>query len=64
MAFLRMRVRGKRRYFYIVENRRRGGQVRQKVLEFLGHEPSQKRLRKAAEYWAVKAKPEKGWRAG
>jgi hypothetical protein len=58
MAFLRIRHRGKRRYFYIVENRRRGGTVRQKTLEFLGHEPGQKRIARALEYWGIR-KPKK-----
>ena len=57
MAFLRIRPRGKRRYYYIVENKRRGGQVRQKILEFLGHEPDLVRLKRALRYWGVKAKP-------
>ena len=60
MAFLRVRVRpalregGERRYYYIVENRRRSGTVRQKTLEYLGRDPDPKRLKSALVYWGVK----------
>ncbi len=61
MAFLRIRERrtargGKARYFYIVESRRRNGKIKQKVLEYLGRDPDPKRLKRALEYWGVKAK--------
>jgi hypothetical protein len=60
MAFLRIRQRGGIRYFYVVESRRSSGTVRQTILEYLGRDPDQKRLRKALAYWGVKAKPGKG----
>ncbi len=61
MAFLRILVRPssrgeKLRYYYIVENRRRGDITRQKVLEYLGRDPDPKRLERALVYWGVKAK--------
>jgi hypothetical protein len=58
MAYLRIRARGKRRYYYIVESRRRGGTVRQKILQYLGHDPSQKAIACALEYWGIR-KPQK-----
>ena len=49
-------VGGRRRYFYIVQNRRRGDTTQTKVLEYLGRDPDPKRLKRALEYWGVKAK--------
>ena len=54
MAFMRIKKMGNGRYFYIVENRRRGDKVRQKVLEYLGRDPNPARLRRALRYWGVK----------
>ncbi len=54
MAYLRVRTRGKKRYFYVVESRRRAGTVRQHTLEYLGESPDPARLRKALTYWGVK----------
>ena len=62
MAFLRIKSRGERRYYYIVESRRRGLTVRQRTLEFLGDSPDKKRLKKALVYWGVKRKPMAGGR--
>ncbi len=56
MGYLRVKIRGKRRYYYIVETRRSGATVRQKILEYLGRDPDPKRLKKALRYWGVKAK--------
>ena len=61
MAFVRISERrnahGNRvRYYYIVENHRRGDIVRQKVLEYLGRDPDPKRLKRALVYWGVKDK--------
>jgi hypothetical protein len=53
MAFLRIKRRGERQYFYIVESRRRGATVRQKTLEFLGDKPDSNRLKRALEYWQM-----------
>lgn len=36
MAFVRERRRGNRTYYYLVESRREGNKVRQKVLKYLG----------------------------
>ncbi len=60
MAFLRKQRKGTSVYFYIVQNRRRGGRVVQRVCEYLGRDPDPKRLKRAMEYWGVKAKV--GWR--
>ncbi len=54
MAFLRTIKRGKRTYYYVVESRRRGDTVRQKVLQYLGDRPDAATLRRAREYWGVK----------
>jgi hypothetical protein len=58
MAFLRTVTKqtksGKRTYLYIVESRRRGDTVRQKVLEYLGADPEPRRLKRALRYWNVK----------
>ena len=36
MAFIRVKRRKDRNYYYLVENRREGKKVRQKVLKYLG----------------------------
>ena len=36
MAYIRERRRGNRTYYYLVESRREGNKVRQKVLKYLG----------------------------
>jgi len=64
MAFLRIKSRGIRRYYYIVENRRRGAKVQQKILEYLGHRPDPARLKKAMEYWQVGTKRRKPGKGG
>ncbi len=48
MGFIRERRRGNRTYYYLVENRREGKKVRQKVLKYLGT--------KAPEGWQPKKK--------
>ena len=53
MAFLRKQRKGKAVYFYIVQNRRRGGKVVQRVCEYLGRNPEPKRLAAALKYWRV-----------
>jgi hypothetical protein len=60
MAFLRKRDIGGRTYLYIIENRRRGGKVQQKILQYLGRDPDPKRLKRALAYWGVKERPGKG----
>lgn len=40
MAFVRAKRQGDRSYYQLVENRREGGRVRQRVLAHLGHYPS------------------------
>jgi len=37
MAFIRAKRKGNRTYYYLVENRREGKRVRQKVLKYLGN---------------------------
>ena len=54
MAFLRKQRKGNAVYLYIVQNRRRGGKVVQRVCEYLGRDPDSKRLKRACEYWGVK----------
>lgn len=54
MAYLRIRERGEKRYYYIVESRRRSGTVQQRTLEYLGESPDPKRLKAALKYWKVK----------
>ena len=51
MAFIRKRRIGKGTYYYVIENRRRGGKVRQKVLQYLGRKVDANTLRKALDYW-------------
>ena len=42
MAFIRSKRKGNRVYYYLVENRREGKKVRQKVIKYLGTEPPTK----------------------
>ena len=42
MAFVRTKRQGNRIYYYLVENRREGKKVRQKVIKYLGTEPPTK----------------------
>ena len=56
MAFIRKQRKGITDYYSVVESRRRNGKVTQKVLEYLGKDPSRKRLMEAKRYWKVKAK--------
>ena len=57
MAFLRiMKPSGRGSYYYIVESRRKGQRVRQKVLEYLGRDPDAEKLKRALAYWGVKPK--------
>ena len=59
MAFLRKQRKGNAVYLYIVQNRRRGDKVRQRVCEYLGRDPDPKRLKRALRYWGVKTKDER-----
>ena len=56
MAFIRKQRKGKTDYYSVVENRRRGEKVTQKVLEYIGKDPSLERLAAAAKYWKVGTK--------
>jgi len=38
MAFIRVKRRGTREYYYLVEGKREGKKVRQKVIKYLGTE--------------------------
>ena len=38
MAFVRAKRQGNRTYYYLVESRREGNKVRQKVIKYLGSE--------------------------
>ena len=38
MAFVRTKRKGNRTYYYLVESRREGNKVRQKVIKYLGAE--------------------------
>ena len=62
MAFLRIQKRVNSRYYIIIRSVRRGNKVVSKTLEWLGRDPDPKRLKRAMEYWGVKAKPGKGRR--
>lgn len=42
MAFVRVKRRGNREYYYLVEGKREGKKVRQKVIKYLGTEPPTK----------------------
>ena len=57
MAFLRiMKPSGRGSYYYIVESRRKGDRIRQKVLEYLGRDPDPEKLKRALRYWRVRSK--------
>jgi hypothetical protein len=43
-------------YHYIVKSERQSGRVRVRILEYLGRDPERTRLKRAIEYWGVKAK--------
>jgi len=38
MAFIRSKRKGSRTYYYLVESKREGNKVRQKVIKYLGAE--------------------------
>ena len=42
MAFVRVKRQGNRSYYYLVESKREGKKVRQKVIKYLGTEPPAK----------------------
>ena len=42
MTFVRTKRQGNRIYYYLVENKREGKKVRQKVIKYLGAEPPTK----------------------
>lgn len=42
MAFVRTKLKGGRIYYYLVESKRDGKKVRQKVVKYLGTEPPTK----------------------
>ncbi len=42
MAFVRTKRQGDRIYYYLVENKRDGKKVKQKVIKYLGTEPPTK----------------------
>ena len=45
MAFIRVKRHGNREYYYLVEGKRDGNKVRQKVIKYLGTElPTKERL--------------------
>jgi len=56
MAYLRKNRTPSGTYFYIMKSVRKGNKVNGKLLEYLGRDPDPKRLRKALDYWGVKAK--------
>jgi len=39
LAFVRVKRQGNRTYYYLVENKREGKKVRQRVVRYLGTEP-------------------------
>lgn len=39
MAFVRIKKRGNRKYYYLVESYSEGGKIRQRVLRYLGTRP-------------------------
>ena len=39
MAFIRVKRHGNREYYYLVEGKRDGNKVRQKVIKYLGTKP-------------------------
>ncbi len=42
MAFIRVKQRGDKSYYYLVESKREGKKVRQKVIKYLGTNPPEK----------------------
>lgn len=42
MAFIRAKRRGDKTYYYLVETKREGNKVKQKVLKYLGTSPQGK----------------------
>jgi len=42
VAFIRTKRQGNRIYYYLVENKREGKKVRQKVIKYLGAKPPTK----------------------
>jgi len=42
MAFIRVKRHGNREYYYLVEGKRDGNKVRQKVIKYLGTQPPTK----------------------
>ena len=62
MAYLVIKAVKGHRYFYILKSVRKGAKVYPKTLEYLGRDPDPKRLKRALEYWGVKAKSGKGGR--
>jgi len=42
MAYVRTKRRGQRLYYYLVESKREGDKVRQRVIRYLGTKPSTK----------------------
>ncbi len=42
MAFIRVKRHGNREYYYLVEGKREGKKVRQKVIKYLGTKPPTK----------------------
>ena len=50
MAFVRTKRQGSRIYYYLVENKREGKKVRQKVIKYLGTEaPTKERIENIVE---------------
>ena len=47
MAFVRTKRKGNRTYYYLVESKREGNKVRQKVIKYLGVEMPTKELLEA-----------------
>jgi len=45
--YVRAKHRGDLTYFYLVESRRVGGKVRQRVIAYLGRSPSKAAIRRA-----------------
>ena len=54
MAHLHILKKSGRRYYYVLQTIRRRGKVTSKVLEYLGRDPDEKRLKRALTYWRVK----------
>jgi len=50
VAFVRTKRKGNRIYYYLVENKREGKKVRQKVIKYLGTEtPTKERIENIVE---------------